>query len=101
MTNTRNHVVTIKFTSEELEMLRAGATNEGTTQSEYLRGCLFRDRLGGLDPIAMKIMRARLGCIFRGSDEELEAWTEFILGPARELKRRMEAERKGRRAKKK
>ncbi len=55
MANTRSHVVTIKFTPDEFEMLQAGANAARTTQSEYLRGCLLRDRLMDRDPVAMKI----------------------------------------------
>lgn len=101
MAHTRNHVVTIKFTPDEFEMLQAGAANAGTTQSEYLRGCLLRDRLTELDPIAMKIARARLEDMFRGGEDHIDAWIEHMVEPARDLKIHMEVEREKRRTKKK
>jgi hypothetical protein len=101
MANTRSHVVTIKFTPDEFEMLQAGAAAARTTQSEYLRGCLLRDRLMDRDPVAKKIAHARLGGMFRGSDVELEAWVDDMLKPARDLELHMEVGREQRKAKKK
>jgi hypothetical protein len=101
MANTRSHVVTIKFTPDEFEMLQAGAAAAKTTQSEYLRGCLLRDRLMDRDPLAMKIAHSRLGGMFRGSDVELEAWIDDMLKPARDMERHLEAAREQRSPKKK
>ena len=90
MKDTRTHAVTIKFTSDEFDMLRAGAEYEKTAQSEYLRGCLLRDRLAEHDPIAMKIAKARLAGLFRGHEEVIEGYMDHMLEPVRQLKIEMD-----------
>ena len=86
MGGTRELVVTIKVSPEELEMIKRGAESEGKTQSQYCRACVIRDRLLEGDPTALKIVKENISQYILAKEDSIQQMLEKLIGPWRELR---------------